>query len=96
MENYILILLFLFSVFFISESTKGNYSLIIATYRQEPGGRPEVSGITSPFLNSIPIKDLETCNKGGEITIKEIYKPVCNLIVNGIVYLAEVKNKVIF
>ena len=61
-----LILLSLFSVLFLTDSAKANYWLIIGTYRQGPGGRPEVSGITSPSLHSIPMRDLDTCNKAGE------------------------------
>ena len=60
-----LIIFFLFSLFF-SESVKANYWLIIGTYRQGPGGRPEVSGITRPSLHSIPTRDLDTCNKAGK------------------------------
>ncbi len=55
-KKSILILFFLFSLIF-SGSAKANYWLIIGTYRQGPGGRPEVSGITSPSLHSIPMKD---------------------------------------
>tara|TARA_B100000886_G_C20371306_1_gene469708 strand:- start:449 stop:727 length:279 start_codon:yes stop_codon:yes gene_type:complete len=75
-KNTILILLFLFSPFFLSDSVKANYRLIIGTYRQGPGARPEVSGITSPSLHSIPMKDLESCNKAGKKITNEIYKPV--------------------
>jgi hypothetical protein len=75
-KNSILILLFLFSVSFFANAVKANYWLIIGTYRQGPGGRPEVSGITSPSLHSIPMKDLDTCNKAGEKITNEIYKPV--------------------
>ena len=71
-----LVLLFLISIFFCSDYAKANYWLIIGTYRQGPGGRPEVSGITSPSLHSIPMKDLDTCNKAGEKITNEIYKPV--------------------
>ena len=69
----------LFSLLFLlsfSESAKANYRLIIGTYRQGPGGRPEVSGITSPSLHSIQMKDLDTCRKAGEQISEEIYKPV--------------------
>ncbi|MDC3203205.1 hypothetical protein OA963_00875 [Prochlorococcus sp. AH-716-C14] len=66
---------FLFHLSF-SESVKANYRLIIGTYRQGPGGRPEVSGITSPSLHSIQMKDLDTCRKAGEQIAKEIYRPV--------------------
>ena len=74
-KNSILILFFLFSLIF-SDSAKANYWLVIGTYRQGPGRRPEVSGITSPSLYSIPMKDLDTCNKAGEKITKEIYKPI--------------------
>ena len=60
-KKSILILFFLFSLIF-SGSAKANYWLIIGTYRQGPRGRKEVSGITSPSLHSIPIKDLDACN----------------------------------
>ena len=72
-----LILFFLFSLI-SSGSAKAEYDylLIIGTYRQGPGGRPEVSGITSPSLHSIPMKDLDTCKKAGEKITNEIYKPV--------------------
>ena len=71
-----LILLFLFSIFFFPVSVSANYWLVIGTYRQGPGGRPEVSGITSPSLHSIPMKDIETCKKAGTKITKEIYIPV--------------------
>jgi len=94
-KKSILILFFFYSLIF-SGSAKANYWLIIGTYRQGPGGRPEVSGITSPSLHSIPMKDLDTCNKAGEKITNEIYKPVCNLIVNEHVYLEVISNKVTF
>ena len=75
-KNYSLILLFLFSSILFSDSIKANYWLIIGTYRQGPGGRPEVSGITSPSLHSIPMKDLDYCKKAGEKITNEIYIPV--------------------
>ena len=71
----LLILSFVFSLFF-TVPAKANYWLIIGTYRQGPGGRPEVSGITSPSLHSIPMKSLEACNEAGEKITREIYKPV--------------------
>ena len=74
-KKSILILFFLLHLVF-SDYAKAEYLLIIGTYRQGPGRRPEVSGITSPSLHSIPIKDLDTCNKAGEKITNEIYKPV--------------------
>ena len=62
--------------FLLSEDLKANYSLVIGTYRQGPGGRPVVSGITSPSLHSIPMKDLETCKKAGKEITNKIYIPV--------------------
>jgi len=35
-------------------------------HKQGTGGRPEVSGITSLTLKSIPMNGLDTCNKAGE------------------------------
>ena len=74
-KKSISILFFLFFLIF-SDSAKAEYLLIIGTYRQGPGRRPEVSGITSPSLHSIPMKDLDTCNKAGEKIANEIFKPV--------------------
>ena len=70
------LLLFLFSTFLVSDFVEAKYWLIIGTYRQGPGSRPEVSGITSPSLYSIPMQDLDTCKKAGEKITKEINKPV--------------------
>ena len=73
---FLLKITFLFYLVFISQYANANYWLVIGTYRQGPGGRPEVSGITSPSLHSIPMKDLDTCNKAGKKITNEIYKPV--------------------
>ena len=73
--KFILILFFLFSLI-LSDYAKASYYLIIGTYRQGPGRRPEVSGITSPSLHSIPMKDLDACNRAGEKITNDIYKPV--------------------
>ncbi len=64
------------SLLIISDAVKANYWLVIGTYRQGPGGRPEVSGITSPSLHTIPMKDIETCKKAGNKISQEIYTPV--------------------
>ena len=76
MKKHFFFIIFLFSLFSFSDSAKADYWLIIGTYRQGPGGRPEVSGITSPSLHSIPMKDLETCNMAGEKITNDIYIPV--------------------
>ncbi len=74
-KKSILILFFLLPLIF-ADYAKADYWLIIGTYRQGPGRRPEVSGITSPSLHSIPMKDLDSCNKAGEKITNEIYQPV--------------------
>ena len=68
--------LFILGVLNMASPIKANYWLVIGTYRQGPSGRPEVSGITSPSLYSLPMKDLKTCEKAGEKITKDIYKPV--------------------
>ena len=68
--------LIVITVFLFYEDAKANYWLVIGTYRQGPGGRPVVSGITSPSLHSIPMKDLETCKKAGKEISEKIFKPV--------------------
>jgi len=75
-KKSISILFFFLFLLSFSESVKANYRLIIGTYRQGPGSRPEVSGITSPSLHSIQMKDLDTCRKAGEQISEEIYRPV--------------------
>ena len=65
MKKKSFLVLLIFFQLFLSDSLKANYWLIIGTYRQGPGSRPEVSGITSPSLHSIPMKDLDTCEKAG-------------------------------
>ena len=64
------------TLFLFSDSIKAEYWLVIGTYRQGPGGRPEVSGITSPSLHSIPMKDMKSCKEAGNKITNEIYKPV--------------------
>jgi len=75
MKKKSILFIFFLSLIF-SDSVKANYWLIIGTYRQGPGSRPEVSGITSPSLHSIPFEDLDACNNAGEKITNEIYKPV--------------------
>ena len=60
----------------VVDFAKADYWLVIGTYRLGPGSRPEVSGITSPSLHSIPMKDMETCKTAGNKITKEIYNPV--------------------
>ena len=76
MKKFVFKILVLLSVIIFSDAVKANYWLVIGTYRQGPGRRPEVSGITSPTLHTIPMRDIETCEKAGNKITKEIYKPV--------------------
>ena len=71
-----LVLLFTLFQFFLSDSIKANYQLLIGNYRQGQGSRSEVSGITSTSLHSIPMKDLDTCNNAGKKITNEIFVPV--------------------
>ena len=52
------------------------YWLVIGSYRQGPGSRPEVSGITSPSLFAIPMTTLDSCLEAGDQITDDIYKPV--------------------
>ena len=49
---------------------------MVGSYRQGPGGKPQVSGITSPSLFAIPMKTKEICKAAGKKIDEEIYKPV--------------------
>ena len=60
----------------LQSKAKADYWLVIGSYRQGPGGKPQVSGITSPSLFAIPIKTKEMCIEAGEKIEKEIYNPV--------------------
>ena len=75
-NKFLLKLLLVVSFFVLSDSAKANYWLVIGTYRQGPGGRPVVSGITSPSLFAIEVSTLEQCKKAGKQITDEIYKPV--------------------
>ena len=55
---------------------KADYWLVIGSYRQGPGGKPQVSGITSPSLFAIPIGSERMCMEAGKKIENDIYKPV--------------------
>ena len=57
-------------------AANADYWLVIGSYRQGPGARPQVSGITSPSIYAIPMKSLAACEKAGEKITEKIYKPV--------------------
>ena len=63
----------------IQEKAKADYWLVIGSYRQGPGGKPQVSGITSPSLFAIPIGTKKMCIEAGKTIEDEIYKPVWQL-----------------
>tara|TARA_Y100001968_G_scaffold326872_1_gene370787 strand:+ start:1893 stop:2195 length:303 start_codon:yes stop_codon:yes gene_type:complete len=59
-----------------SFEANANYHLVIGSYRQGPGSKPHVSGITSPSLFSIPTETLAQCEDAGKKISNDIYKPV--------------------
>ena len=60
----------------LQTKTKADYWLVIGSYRQGPGSKPQVSGITSPSLFAIPIKTKKMCIEAGKKIEAEIYNPV--------------------
>ena len=60
----------------IQEKAKADYWLVIGSYRQGPGRKPHVSGITSPSLFAIPIGSKKMCMEAGKKIEDDIYKPV--------------------
>ncbi len=60
----------------LQTKAKADYWLVIGSYRQGPGAKPEVSGITSPSLFAIPIGTEKMCIEAGKKIENEIYKPV--------------------
>ena len=60
----------------LPEEALADYWLVIGSYRQGPGGKPQVSGITSPSLFAIPVGSKKTCMEAGRQIENEIYKPV--------------------
>ena len=70
------LIIVLTSLIGLQTKTKADYWLVIGSYRQGPGGKPQVSGITSPSLFAIPIKTKKMCMEAGEKIEDEIYNPV--------------------
>ena len=60
----------------LPEKANAEYWLVIGSYRQGPGGKPHVSGITSPSLYAIPIGSKKMCIEAGKKIEKDIYTPV--------------------
>ena len=57
-------------------NANAEYWLVIGSYRQGPGSKPHVSGITSPSLFALPTQTLKQCQEAGLKINNEIYKPV--------------------
>ena len=70
------LILFLISIAGLQGKAKADYWLVIGSYRQGPGGKPQVSGITSPSLFAIPIGTERMCMEAGQKIENNIYKPV--------------------
>ncbi len=68
--------LLLISIFVAPSTSNAAYTLVIGSYRQGPGSKPQVSGITSPSLFAIPVKTKELCEEAGRNIEEAIYKPV--------------------
>ncbi len=75
-KTYLALIAAIFSIISFPFEAKASYWLVIGSYRQGPGSRPEVSGITSPSIYAIPMKSLDACEKAGRKINQDIYKPV--------------------
>tara|TARA_Y100001968_G_scaffold294406_1_gene300986 strand:+ start:18 stop:299 length:282 start_codon:yes stop_codon:yes gene_type:complete len=76
-KRIIFSLAILFTTFLVSQTkAKADYWLVIGSYRQGPGGKPQVSGITSPSLFAIPIGTEKMCEEAGKKIEDAIYNPV--------------------
>ena len=78
MKNKIIfsLIISLTSLLGLQGSAKADYWLVIGSYRQGHGGKPQVSGITSPSLFAIPIGSKKLCMEAGKKIEEDIYKPV--------------------
>ena len=70
------LIIVLTSLFFLEVKAETKYWLVIGSYRQGPGRKPQVSGITSPSLFAIPMGSEKMCIKAGKQIENDIYKPV--------------------
>ena len=70
------IVILLTSLSVLQSKARAEYWLVIGSYRQGPGGKPQVSGITSPSLFAIPIGSKKLCMEAGKKIEDAIYKPV--------------------
>ena len=95
-EDFFVKLLNFLNLLIFSDAVEANFWRVIRNYRQGPGGRSEVSDITSPSLHSIPMKDIEICKNTGAKLLREFINLLGNLTINGLVYIAVFLNKIIF
>ena len=70
------LIIFLTSFLSLQVKAKADYWLVIGSYRQGPGAKPQVSGITSPSLFAIPIQTKKMCMEAGRKIENDIYNPV--------------------
>ena len=70
------LIIVLTSLLGLQTKAKAEYWLVIGSYRQGPGGKPQVSGITSPSLFALPIGSKQMCIEAGKKIENDIYKPV--------------------
>ena len=70
------LIIVLLSISGFPAKAKAEFWLVIGSYRQGPGSKPEVSGITSPSLFAIPMGTERMCLEAGKKIEDEIYKPV--------------------
>ena len=70
------LLLVLTSLATLNGTAKADYWLVIGSYRQGPGRKPQVRGITSPSLFAIPIGSEKMCKEAGKKIENDIDKPV--------------------
>ena len=70
------LIIVLTSLIGLQTKTKADYWLVIGSYRQGPGRKAQVSGITSPSLFAIQFETEKMCLEAGKKIEKEIYKPV--------------------
>ena len=70
------LIIVLTSIVGLQVKAKADYWLVIGSYRQGPGAKPQVSGITSPSLFAIPIQNKKMCMDAGKKIENDIYNPV--------------------
>tara|TARA_Y100001968_G_scaffold208915_1_gene192004 strand:- start:757 stop:1050 length:294 start_codon:yes stop_codon:yes gene_type:complete len=73
---FLSLIIVLTSLVSLQTKVKADYWLVIGSYRQGSGGKPQVSGITSPSLFAIPIGTEKMCLEAGKKIENDIYKPV--------------------